>query len=78
MLRARTLLGVLVVLALVGAACTDEDAPAAASAAPSETPNASPSVPVPPPTPTPAPVTQPVRLWLTLGEFTGPAAGSAR
>lgn len=64
------LLCVALVVALAGAACSDDDEPAAASAAPSSAPSA--TAPTPPPaTPTPATVTQPVRLWLTLEEFTG-------
>lgn len=74
MLRARSrraLFGMVLVVALVATACSDEgDEPAAASAAPSAEPSASASAP-PPPTPTPATVTQPVRLWLTLEDFTG-------
>lgn len=74
MLRARSrraLLGIVLVVALTGAACSDDEGePAAASAAPSAEP--SPSAPAtPPPTPTPATVTQPVRLWLTLEEWAG-------
>lgn len=68
--RARTLLGVVLVLALTGAACSDDDEPAAASRAPSEAPAETSPTSVPP-TPTPATVTQPVRLWLTLEEFAG-------
>ncbi|HEX2296159.1 MAG TPA: GerMN domain-containing protein [Actinomycetota bacterium] len=73
MLRARSsslLVAIGVVLALFGAACSDDDEPTAASAAPSEAP-AEPSPSAPPPSPTQAPVVQPVRLWLTLEEFTG-------
>jgi germination protein M len=63
------LLAVVSVVAIVATACNNDDEPVAASAAPSETPAATPStVPV---TPTPATVTQPVRRWLTLEEFTG-------
>lgn len=72
MLRARSLrlLAIVLVVALTGVACSDDDEPAPAPAAPSAAPSASASAP-PPTTPTPAPVTQPVRLWLTLEEFTG-------
>ncbi|HYO61709.1 MAG TPA: Gmad2 immunoglobulin-like domain-containing protein [Actinomycetota bacterium] len=74
MLRARSpriALGIVLVLALTGAACDDgDDEPAAASTAPSESPVESPTA-APPATPTPATVTQPVRLWLTLEDFTG-------
>ena len=69
--RARTILGMVLVLALTGTACNgDEDEPSAASAAPSATPTTDVTT-VAPATPTPATVTQPVRLWLTLEEFTG-------
>ena len=67
--RVRRLLGIVLLLALVATACNDDDEPAAASAAPSEAP--SPSATAPAATPTPAAVTQSVRLWLTLEEFTG-------
>ena len=71
MLRARTLLGIALAVALTGAACSDDGGePAGASAAPSAEPSVAASTP-PPPAPTPAPVTQSVRLWLTLEEFTG-------
>jgi germination protein M len=71
MLRARWTRSIpilLLAVALAATACSDGDdpGPAAASATPSET---APSAP--PATPTPATVTQPVRLWLTLEEFTG-------
>lgn len=70
MLRARKLLGVVLLVALAATACNDDDDPAAASAAPSAAPStAAPATPEP--TPTPAAVTQPVRLWLTLEDFTG-------
>lgn len=75
MLRARprrsgTLLGIALVIALMGAACSDDEGPpAAASAAPSDAPST--AAPAETPTPTPAAVTQSVRLWLTLEEFTG-------
>jgi hypothetical protein len=58
------------VVALLGAACTDDEDPPAASAAPSTAPSAE-ATTAPPPTPTPATVTQPVRLWLTIEDFTG-------
>lgn len=74
MLRARSrraLFGMVLVIALVATACSDgEDEPAAASAAPSAAPSETVAA-TPPPTPTPATVTQPVRLWLTLEDFTG-------
>ena len=71
MLRARTLLGIALAVALTGAACSDDGGePAAASAPPSAEPSVAASTP-PPPTPTPAPVTQSVRLWLTLEDGTG-------
>jgi spore germination protein GerM len=65
------LLGIALVMALTGAACSNgDDEPAAASAAPSEAPTEAPSE-APEATPTPAAETRPVRLWLTLEEFTG-------
>lgn len=67
--RARILSCAVVALALLATACNGDDEPAAASAAPSAAPTASPSAP--PATPTPAAVTAPVRLWLTLEDFTG-------
>lgn len=69
--RARSILGLVLVLALVGAACSeDADAPEAATAAPSAAPSET-AASAPPATPTPAPVTQPVKLWLTLEDYTG-------
>ena len=68
--RARTVLGIVLLLALAGTACNDDDEPSAASAAPSEAPTES-ATTAPPATPTPSAVTQPVRLWLTLEDFTG-------
>lgn len=67
----RRILGVVLVVALAATACGgDDDEPAAASAAPSAAPSQT-AATAPPATPTPATVTQPVRLWLTLEEFTG-------
>jgi germination protein M len=70
MLRGRMVLGLVLVLALTGAACNgDDDEPAAASAAPSAAPSEAATTAAP--TPTPATVTRAVRLWLTLEDFTG-------
>lgn len=70
--RARMLLGMALVLALGAAGCSDDGDPVAASAAPSEAPAESPAAsPTPVASPTPSTVTQPVRLWLTLEDFTG-------
>ena len=70
--RARTILGLVLVLALTGAACSDDDddEPAAATSAPSAAPSETAETAAPA-TPTPAAVTQPVKLWLTLEDFTG-------
>ncbi|HEX2057099.1 MAG TPA: Gmad2 immunoglobulin-like domain-containing protein [Actinomycetota bacterium] len=67
--RARILLGAALALALLASGCNDDDEPAAASAAPSAAPTPS-ATAAPSPT-APATVTSPVRLWLTLEEFTG-------
>ncbi|MDQ3952616.1 MAG: GerMN domain-containing protein, partial [Actinomycetota bacterium] len=67
--RGRALAAILLALALVAAACKDDDDPGAASAGPSAAP--SPSASAPPATPSPATTTAPVRLWLTLEDFTG-------
>ena len=67
--RATMIFGVVLLVALTGAACSDDDEPAAASAAPSAAPSE--TAATPPPTPTPETVSQPVRLWLTLEDFTG-------
>lgn len=68
--RARVFLGIGLVVALAATGCSDDEPGAAASAAPSAAPSASASN-APPATPSPVAVTRPVRLWLTLEEFTG-------
>lgn len=68
--RARTILGIVLVLALTGAACSEDEDPPAASTAPSTAPSET-AASAPPATPTPAAVTQSVKLWLTLEDFTG-------
>lgn len=77
MSRARSFLCIGLVLALGLTACSDDDPAASPSSAPSETPSSSASE-SPSATPTPATVTQPVRLWLTLEEFTGLTARDAQ
>ena len=69
--RARSLLSAALVLALLGAACSDDAEPSAGSRA-TATPGAvSPSASAPPPSPSAAPVTRAVRLWLAHEEYVG-------
>lgn len=78
MLRARKLLGIALLVALVATACSDDDDdPAAVSAAPSAVPSTS-APATADPTPAPATVVQPMRLWLTLEEFTGLTTRNAK
>ncbi len=67
--RARTLLGIVLVVSLLGAGCDDDDPVAGGSATP--TPAVSTVTTVAPPSPSPLPVTRAFRLWLTHGEYVG-------